>query len=206
METKGVASHRAPVSTLNAHRTGDEISHDAFVTALREEFAATYPGTMPVTVVEEKDVDLPKVWDDVADIKVSWRNAPNADIQSWEWQYGQTPEFTNLITADLSFGRVVGFPNTPRFSEVLTHPRRRMSTRATHSSSRSCSNCTRSTRRRAMRRRTRWTASASRSRARGTRPSRAPRPSWATRCAPISQARCSRGSVGPCEDERYTAI
>ncbi|RSH86607.1 Biotin/lipoate A/B protein ligase [Apiotrichum porosum] len=94
METKGVASHRAPVSTLNAHRTGDEISHDAFVTALREEFAATYPGTMPVTVVEEKDVDLPKVWDDVADIK------------SWEWQYGQTPEFTNLITADLSFGRV----------------------------------------------------------------------------------------------------
>lgn len=94
METKGVASHRAPVSTLNAHRTGAEIDHNAFVNALKDEFQASYPGSMPVTVVEEKDVDLPKVWDGVEDLK------------SWEWQIGQTPEFTNVMTGELSFGRV----------------------------------------------------------------------------------------------------
>jgi len=29
------------------------------------------------------------------------------EVRSWEWQYGQTPEFTNEIEGDLSIGKIV---------------------------------------------------------------------------------------------------
>jgi lipoate-protein ligase A len=69
MQTKGVASHRAPVSTLNAHRVGVEITHDAFVAAVQQQFAAVYGGAQAVVVSEE---EAPKaVWEGVEDLKVS---------------------------------------------------------------------------------------------------------------------------------------
>lgn len=70
LETKGIASHRAPVSTINAHRIASEITHQSFYEALKEEFAAAYPGDMKATVVREGEVDLPKVWDGVKELKV----------------------------------------------------------------------------------------------------------------------------------------
>lgn len=70
LETKGVASFRSPVSTINAHRKGKEITHDTFVQAVRDQFGSAYPGDMEVTVVREEEVDIPKVWDGVKDIKV----------------------------------------------------------------------------------------------------------------------------------------
>ncbi|BEI85350.1 hypothetical protein CcaverHIS002_0507510 [Cutaneotrichosporon cavernicola] len=86
METKGIASHRAPVSTINAYRAGEkEITHDDFVRAVRDEFCARYPGDVSEYDVHEEDVELPQVAEGMADMK------------SWEWQYGQTPEFTNII-------------------------------------------------------------------------------------------------------------
>ncbi|KAL1411273.1 hypothetical protein Q8F55_002224 [Vanrija albida] len=95
LETKGIASFRSAVSTLNAHRARkDEITHDDFVAALTEEFGDAYPGHLEQHVVNEGDVALPKVWDGVK------------DLTSWEWQYGQTPEFTNRLDAELSIGRV----------------------------------------------------------------------------------------------------
>ncbi|BEJ16084.1 hypothetical protein CspHIS471_0506890 [Cutaneotrichosporon sp. HIS471] len=95
METKGIASHRAPVSTINAYRAGEkEITHDDFVRAVRDEFCATYPGDVSEYDVHEEDVEMPQVAEGMADMK------------SWEWQYGQTPEFTNVIHGQVSAGKL----------------------------------------------------------------------------------------------------
>lgn len=72
METKGIASHRAPVGTINAYRAGDaEITHDDFVRAVKEEFVATYPGDVAEYDVHEEDIELPKVAEGIEDMKVS---------------------------------------------------------------------------------------------------------------------------------------
>lgn len=63
------------------------------------EFEAAYSlqgGQMRTTIVRERDVSEKKVWDGVEELK------------SWDWQYGQTPEFENSIVGELPFGRVVG--------------------------------------------------------------------------------------------------
>lgn len=90
------------MSTLNLHlppdRSSRPISHDEFSTAVTEEFEAAYGLSgqgMRTTVVREQEVTEKKVWDGVEELK------------SWEWQYGQTPEFENTIVGDLPFGRVV---------------------------------------------------------------------------------------------------
>jgi lipoate-protein ligase A len=89
--TKGVESHRSPVTTLNLHRPEGlelEIKHSDFVNAVTEEFATVYaaPDKPIETVrVKEREVSEAKVWDGVKELK------------SWEWTYGQTPEFTNDI-------------------------------------------------------------------------------------------------------------
>lgn len=77
LETKGIASHRAPVSTINAHRVGDEITHASFSEAVKRAFAAAYPGELSATVVREKDITLPKVWEGFKEIKVSAPVPPN---------------------------------------------------------------------------------------------------------------------------------
>lgn len=72
METKGIASHRAPVSTINAYRAGRiEITHDDFVRAVKDEFLATYPGEAAEYEVHEEDVELPSVAEGIEDMKVS---------------------------------------------------------------------------------------------------------------------------------------
>lgn len=73
METKGIASHRAPVSTINAYRAGEaEITHDDFVRAVRDEFIATYPGDVSEYDVHEEDVELPQVSEGMEDMKVTF--------------------------------------------------------------------------------------------------------------------------------------
>lgn len=80
METKGIASHRAPVSTINAYRAGkEEIKHDDFVRAVKEEFVAAYAGNVSEYDVHEEDVELPVVHEGVEDLKVSWDITTSAD-------------------------------------------------------------------------------------------------------------------------------
>ncbi|WRT67011.1 uncharacterized protein IL334_003977 [Kwoniella shivajii] len=109
METKSILSHRSPVTTLNHHlppssspssssssSSNKHIHHDDFVQAVTSEFAKTYSNTvekkMETKEVNENWIKDPKVWKGVEELK------------SWEWQYGQTPEFTNSLEGELSFG------------------------------------------------------------------------------------------------------
>ncbi|ORY32223.1 hypothetical protein BCR39DRAFT_557623 [Naematelia encephala] len=101
IETKGIPSFRSPVTTLNTYlpssRQGRPIKHDEFVSAVSHEFASVYagPGKQVITYeVSENLVREVKVWDGVRELK------------SWEWQYGQTPEFTNRLETVLPFGEI----------------------------------------------------------------------------------------------------
>lgn len=53
---------------------------------------------MEITHVREKDVTDKKVWDGVKEMK------------TWEWEYGSSPEFSNRIEGELSFGSLVRPP------------------------------------------------------------------------------------------------
>ena len=50
---------------------------------------------MEVTFVKEEDVAEKKIWDGVKEMK------------TWEWEYGSSPEFSNQIEGELSFGSLV---------------------------------------------------------------------------------------------------
>ncbi|KAL0250278.1 hypothetical protein I308_102451 [Cryptococcus tetragattii IND107] len=98
METKGIASYRSPVTTLNHYLPpgrSKHLHHDDFVRAVTAEFAKTYAGegkSMTTCEVTESMVKEQKIWDGYEELK------------SWEWQYGQTPEFTNELEGNFSFG------------------------------------------------------------------------------------------------------
>jgi lipoate-protein ligase A len=91
------------VTTLNHYLPPGtpRINHESFTQAVTAEFAHVYekPATpMRVTNVNEKDVREPKLWDGVKEMK------------TWEWEYGSSPEFSNLIEGELSFGTLVSPP------------------------------------------------------------------------------------------------
>ncbi|GFZ46240.1 hypothetical protein JCM24511_04487 [Saitozyma sp. JCM 24511] len=100
IETKGIASFPSPVTTLNAYRPSSRphpIKHDDFTDAVIHEFGRVYAGKnkpMQTIEIDEGRVKEAKVWDGVRELK------------SWEWTFGQTPEFSNDFEGDLSFGKV----------------------------------------------------------------------------------------------------
>ena len=98
METKGIASYRSPVTTLNHYLPpwqSKHLHHDDFVRAVTAEFAKIYAGEeKPMTTCEvtESIIKEQKIWNGYEELK------------SWEWQYGQTPELTNELEGNFSFG------------------------------------------------------------------------------------------------------
>jgi lipoate-protein ligase A len=104
IETKGIPSFRSPVTTLNTYLSPNkpQIDHESFTKAVTSEFKRVYenPNTPPmeVTYVKEKDVTEKKIWDGVKEMK------------TWEWEYGSSPEFSNHIEGELSFGSLVRLP------------------------------------------------------------------------------------------------
>lgn len=93
------------MTTLNHYLTPGkpEITHDSFVHAVTQEFDKVYSlpgdGNLRLTKVTEDSVGEKKVWDGVQELK------------TWEWEYGSSPEFSNLIEGQLSFGAIVSPPH-----------------------------------------------------------------------------------------------
>jgi lipoate-protein ligase A len=104
METKGVASHPSPVTTLNTYAP-EPITHETFVQAVCEEFESVYTkpgeGKMEIKVVEEGLAIEEKIWKGVEEMK------------TWDWTFGQTPEFSNVVEREFDFGRVVSHSAIP---------------------------------------------------------------------------------------------
>ncbi|BGP59397.1 hypothetical protein NBRC10512v2_000691 [Rhodotorula toruloides] len=91
MVTKGVASVPSPVRNLR--EWSKEIEHEKFVEVVAREFADKYGLSGEVKRVDEGEARGNEYVRDVV-----------AELKSWEWQYGQTPEFTHEITGWFDFG------------------------------------------------------------------------------------------------------
>jgi lipoate-protein ligase A len=100
---KSVASVRSPVSTLNTYLPTHlpPITHDSFVQAVVDEFASVYSSSdvaLQALNIDEQSLS------DAQRIKI---DAGAQELKSWQWTFGQTPEFSNDIEGDLSFGSLV---------------------------------------------------------------------------------------------------
>ncbi|GAA5914253.1 hypothetical protein JCM6882_003666 [Rhodosporidiobolus microsporus] len=91
MVTKGVASVPSPVRNLREWST--EIEHEKFVEVVAREFAKRYGGSGEIKRVDESEVEKNDYVREVVE-----------ELKSWEWQYGQTPEFTHTISGSFSWG------------------------------------------------------------------------------------------------------
>lgn len=94
MVTKGVASVRSPVRNLNEFRP--DVSHEDFVDALTRAFREQYGVDKPVYTVQG----------DTNDMNVDEIRSGMAELPSWDWAFGQTPEFTYSIRGQFAWGNV----------------------------------------------------------------------------------------------------
>ncbi|KAF8338792.1 uncharacterized protein EI90DRAFT_3039189 [Cantharellus anzutake] len=103
MRTKGVDSVRSPVKNLCQFTTlrHTPISHESFVTAVSQQFSEMYYAPdgiirLPIQdVYETSHAHIPRIQE------------VRKELQSWEWAYGQSPEFTHVIANTFSWGKVV---------------------------------------------------------------------------------------------------
>ncbi|KAK4700942.1 hypothetical protein P7C70_g5301, partial [Phenoliferia sp. Uapishka_3] len=97
MVTKGVAS--VPSAVRNLREWSSTIEHDNFVEAVVEEFKVTYGGSPYVQRIDESELERNDYVKGVAD-----------ELQSWDWQYGQTPEFLHDMSLATPGGNFVSRP------------------------------------------------------------------------------------------------
>ncbi|KDE05823.1 hypothetical protein MVLG_03767 [Microbotryum lychnidis-dioicae p1A1 Lamole] len=90
--TKGVASVPSPVKNLREFSS--TIDHASFVRAVTKEFGRSHGDEgLKIHEVDESEVERNEYVRGVID-----------ELQSWDWKYGQTPEFTHDVSGELPFG------------------------------------------------------------------------------------------------------
>ncbi|KIM54037.1 hypothetical protein SCLCIDRAFT_1222336 [Scleroderma citrinum Foug A] len=95
MHTKGVASVRSPVCNLVGSNPG--LMHEAFVEAVIRSFREEYGVDDEPCIVDE----TPEYIGD------EYFKAGMAELPSWDWAYGQTPEFEYAIERNFGWGDVI---------------------------------------------------------------------------------------------------
>ncbi|KAF9067651.1 hypothetical protein BDP27DRAFT_1393001 [Rhodocollybia butyracea] len=91
MQTRGVASVRSPVRNLQ--HFNPSVTHESFVDAVVQAFREEYQCEDDVQSVNEEE------YQDLEYIQTGMSELP-----SWEWGYGQTPEFTYPINETFAWG------------------------------------------------------------------------------------------------------
>lgn len=100
--TKGVASVPAPVANLTDAFPDRKamLSHEVFVQSVVAEFHRTYSSTVSQGEGASKAVEVDE--SSIAKPELNqgrWKLSDNFDeLQSWEWVFGQTPEFTHRVS------------------------------------------------------------------------------------------------------------
>ncbi|KAI9513240.1 hypothetical protein F5148DRAFT_972105 [Russula earlei] len=93
MITRGVASVRSPVKNLQEFNPA--VTHDKFVRAMVQAFRQEYHVEETVQYVQAEDaINIPYIQDSMA------------ELQDWDWAFGQTPEFTYSIGRTFGWGNV----------------------------------------------------------------------------------------------------
>ncbi|CAO3661164.1 unnamed protein product [Umbelopsis ramanniana] len=97
--TKGVASVPSPVTNLRSYSY--TIDHQQFCEAVIEEFLYTHNDNIPVEPTIFSKDDISNLPEEVMKSK--------EELTSWDWIYGQTPEFTHDFEMNMSWGTVTAF-------------------------------------------------------------------------------------------------
>ncbi|KAJ3568815.1 hypothetical protein NP233_g5463 [Leucocoprinus birnbaumii] len=95
MITRGVPSIRSPV--CNIQQSNLNVDHDSFTAAVVDEFRKEYGINEDVVEVEESD-DL---------LSIDYIKKGMSELPTWEWAYGQTPEFTYTVDNTFSWGKIM---------------------------------------------------------------------------------------------------
>ncbi|TKA50120.1 hypothetical protein B0A53_06467, partial [Rhodotorula sp. CCFEE 5036] len=77
----------------NLRECSAAVDHEQFVQVVADEFAAAYGLSRDFQRVDASEAD-----------RNEYVRAVVEELKSWEWQYGQTPEFTHVIAGTLSLG------------------------------------------------------------------------------------------------------
>ncbi|RCI04486.1 Biotin/lipoate A/B protein ligase [Rhizopus stolonifer] len=92
--SKGVESVPSPVTNLRNYSY--TVDHQQFCESVLSEFITSYNDGIPVQpIVFNKDSSLPKQIE-----------ATRQELRTWDWIYGQTPEFTNTLEHQFKWGHV----------------------------------------------------------------------------------------------------
>ncbi|KAI9485521.1 MAG: hypothetical protein EXX96DRAFT_474862 [Benjaminiella poitrasii] len=92
--SKGVESVPSPVTNLRDYSF--TIDHQQFCESVLSEFVLAYNDGIPVKPIIFNDTSrLPKQVE-----------TTRQELMTWEWIYGQTPEFTNTVDTNFSWGNV----------------------------------------------------------------------------------------------------
>uniref|UniRef100_D8PNI2 Putative lipoate-protein ligase A n=1 Tax=Schizophyllum commune (strain H4-8 / FGSC 9210) TaxID=578458 RepID=D8PNI2_SCHCM len=102
MTTKGVASVRSPVCNLQLFDSS--LSHEAFADSMVREFQREYGVTEEPCIVRESEEAQADGY-----IKKGMEELP-----SWEWAYGQTPEFEYTVSKTFPWGVVTAVIRSKR--------------------------------------------------------------------------------------------
>ncbi|KIJ69859.1 hypothetical protein HYDPIDRAFT_104496 [Hydnomerulius pinastri MD-312] len=94
MQTKGVASVRSPVRNLV--QSNPSATHEAFVDAVVKSFREEYGVDEEPCYVEETNEY----------VEDEYFKTGMAELPSWEWAYGQTPEFEYVVSKTFEWGEV----------------------------------------------------------------------------------------------------
>ncbi|KAG6861965.1 hypothetical protein C0995_009149 [Termitomyces sp. Mi166 len=108
MVTKGVASVRSPV--CNLQQFSAIITHDSFTDAVIDEFRKEYGVSAPVrtnVVALKAEENLAQAVNETDEFKsIEYIQKGMEELPSWDWAYGQTPEFTYTIHQTFDWGKV----------------------------------------------------------------------------------------------------
>ncbi|ORY91037.1 hypothetical protein BCR43DRAFT_498395 [Syncephalastrum racemosum] len=95
--SKGIESVPSPVTNLRNYSY--TIDHQQFCDAVLNEFVDTYHGMdggiQPTVFSDQHNTPLP-----------AFAEKTKNELQTWDWVYGQTPEFTNQMQHEFSWGSV----------------------------------------------------------------------------------------------------
>ncbi|CAG8450150.1 12739_t:CDS:2 [Ambispora leptoticha] len=109
LTSKGVESVRSPVTNLKKYSPESGpfiIDHDTFCRVVHNEFLRYYSYAADEDI--EKNLD-PIIVDDQYISKVPKILEYRDELKSWEWTYGQTPEFTHNLEREFPWGHVKAF-------------------------------------------------------------------------------------------------
>ncbi|KAJ7265484.1 hypothetical protein B0H12DRAFT_1262296 [Mycena haematopus] len=111
MVTAGVASVRSPV--CNLQQTTPHVEHAGFMSAVVDEFRREYALDAtddPTQYVDESARALPYIQNGITELKACSmlfiRFSVLTLAQTWDWLYGQTPQFTYTIEQTFTWGSV----------------------------------------------------------------------------------------------------